>query len=338
MPKPRQKAERDPSKAVPAPAAYIRALLRRFAPDEATRTKLLAGTDIDQRRLADPAAEVTLFSFVSFSENLTRIVGPEWPLDALPAWSTAMQGALEVAVRSAPTVREGLETMARYGHVRGPYLGISIARERTKTKLSLTATVPIDGPTRRAMLETAALSAAAMTAQILEGGTGDLEFHFPWKAPAHAARLTAVFSSTVKFDQPTCALVVANALCDRPSPFADAALHASAVAELDEAARRIQSEDLLPLRVARLFKRRRTGRLSEEAAAKELGMSRRTLVRRLAAAGTTYRALLDTDLKQRAARLLEGGTLTRAEMAETLGFEDPTSFSRACRRWFKKKA
>ena len=26
---------------------------------------------------------------------------------------------------------------------------------------------------------------------------------------------------------------------------------------------------------------------------------------------------------------------SRAEMAEALGFEDPTSFSRACRRWFK---
>jgi AraC-like DNA-binding protein len=50
----------------------------------------------------------------------------------------------------------------------------------------------------------------------------------------------------------------------------------------------------------------------------------------------SYRALLDADLKQRAAQMLEEHALTRAKMAEALGFQDPTSFSRACRRWFEK--
>jgi AraC-like DNA-binding protein len=34
--------------------------------------------------------------------------------------------------------------------------------------------------------------------------------------------------------------------------------------------------------------------------------------------------------------LLDAGKLSRDEMAEALGFADPTSFSRACRRWFKR--
>jgi len=33
--------------------------------------------------------------------------------------------------------------------------------------------------------------------------------------------------------------------------------------------------------------------------------------------------------------MLAARKLSRDEMAEALGFEDPTSFSRACRRWFK---
>jgi AraC-like DNA-binding protein len=31
------------------------------------------------------------------------------------------------------------------------------------------------------------------------------------------------------------------------------------------------------------------------------------------------------------------GKLNREQMAEALGFEDPTSFSRACRRWFSDR-
>jgi AraC-like DNA-binding protein len=89
------------------------------------------------------------------------------------------------------------------------------------------------------------------------------------------------------------------------------------------------------LHVERLMSRRRVGRLSEDEAAEELGLSRRTLVRRLSESGTTFRTLLDAHLKKRARQMLDDGKLARDEMAKTLGFEDPTSFSRACRRWFR---
>jgi AraC-like DNA-binding protein len=39
-------------------------------------------------------------------------------------------------------------------------------------------------------------------------------------------------------------------------------------------------------------------------------------------------------LKSRAANLLRHAKLSRDEIAERLGYRDPTSFSRACRRWF----
>jgi AraC-like DNA-binding protein len=44
--------------------------------------------------------------------------------------------------------------------------------------------------------------------------------------------------------------------------------------------------------------------------------------------------LLDNNLKQRASEMINDGKLSRIEMAEALGYQDATSFSRACRRWF----
>jgi AraC-like DNA-binding protein len=131
------------------------------------------------------------------------------------------------------------------------------------------------------------------------------------------------------------AIALPHDICRRASPFADAALHATALAELENVARRILGEDTLVLKIERLLKRRRTGRLTEDEVAEELGLSRRTLVRRLSDSGTSFRKLLDANLKSRAEQMLAAGKLTRADMAEALGFEDPTSFSRACRRWFR---
>ena len=328
-------SHRDARKSVPAPAAYVRLLLRRFATTPELRANLLAGTDIDGKRLQDPGAELSLFSFVTFSENLTRIIGEEWPLDALSVWGAASQGALDVAVRSAATIGDGVEILKRFGHVRGPYLVIGLKRTKRTTALTLASNVAMNAPTTRATAETAVLSAKAMLETVLADAMADLEFHFPWSRPKYAERMCAALAGTIKFDQSHCAIVVPTALCDRASPYADDALLATTLTELERGARRIHGEDILTLKVERLLKRRRTGRLSEEDAARELGLSRRTLVRRLSESGTTYRTLLDANLTQRAKQFLADRKLSRDEMADALGFEDPTSFSRACRRWFK---
>jgi AraC-like DNA-binding protein len=325
----------DPRRSIPAPAGYIRFLLRRFGPSPALRAELLQGTDIDEVRLADPAAEVTLFTFITFNDNLCRLVGEAWPLDAMLAFSTSMQGALEVGVRSAPTIGESVEVLARFGHVRAPFLIVRLKREGKAMSMILRPGVAISDPGWRALSATAAFGMAGMLGALMEGDTGDLVFSFNWPTPKYADRMRQALPGALKFAAPECAIAVPHDVCMRTSPFADAALHATALAELEQTARRIESEDTLVLQIERLLKRRRTGRLTEEEAAEDLGLSRRTLVRRLAGSGTSFRALLDTNLKARAEQMLAAGKLSRNDMATALGFEDPTSFSRACRRWFR---
>jgi AraC-like DNA-binding protein len=306
-----------------------------FGKTAADKTKLLAGTDIDERLINDPASDLTLFSFVTFSENLTRTIGPEWPLDALTIWASAMQGALEVAVRSAPNVGEAVQALGRYGHVRGPHLDIAVKRNKKAVRLEIRSRVALSDHVRRALFEIAMLSTHAMLSPILADQMGRIAFHFSWSAPRYAARFASTVGGTVSYNKKECAVVVPAELCAITSPFADARLYMSALAELEQAARSINSEDVLLMRLAQLFKREHTRRLNQADAAKQLGLSQRTLVRRLADAGTSFRVLLDADLKQRARELIARQQMNRTEMAEALGFQDPTSFSRACRRWFK---
>lgn len=324
----------DPRKAIPAPAGYVRFLLRKFATSPEIRASLLQGTDIDEERLQRPDAEVTLFTFVTLSANLSRVVGEQWPLDAVAAWSSAMQGAIEVASRSAATIEESLQVFERFGRVRAPFLSIKLRTNRARRVLVLLPIVDIEPSAWRSLSVATSLGMGGMLSTILEDEFRRVEAGFPFPQPKYASELRAVTAAQTIFGTKELYLSVPAEICDRPSPFADAGLFATAITELEQQSRRLSEGNSLQLRIQEMLKRKRQGRLNEDDAALELGVSRRTLVRRLSESGSSFRTLLDAELKRRARQMLDDGKLSRSEMAAELGFDDPTSFSRACRRWF----
>ena len=70
-----------------------------------------------------------------------------------------------------------------------------------------------------------------------------------------------------------------------------------------------------------------------EQIARRLGVPVRTLQRRLERAGLTYRGLVEETRFFLARRLLAQPDAHVAEVAKLLGYRDPSSFSRAFRRW-----
>jgi AraC-like DNA-binding protein len=67
--------------------------------------------------------------------------------------------------------------------------------------------------------------------------------------------------------------------------------------------------------------------------ARRLGMSSRTLQRRLRAAGTSFSDLLRRKREVRAVGMLCQGERSLAEIADALGFSEHSAFSRAFKRW-----
>jgi AraC-like DNA-binding protein len=67
--------------------------------------------------------------------------------------------------------------------------------------------------------------------------------------------------------------------------------------------------------------------------ARSLGMSPRTMQRRLGELGTTYQDVLDDVRRQSALRLLASTDLGMGEVAFLLGFEEVNSFARAFHAW-----
>lgn len=159
--------------------------------------------------------------------------------------------------------------------------------------------------------------------------------HSPPADPALLQRYLDVFACPVYFDQPEYLLVLPPAVLEWPLPGADPQLHEV----LEQHARRLLDEraasatatftDLVRSRLHQLLHK---GEASRELLAEALGMSSRTLHRRLQEAGTSYRDLLDALRLDRVRALLRDPTLTIQQVAERAGFDESHSFA----RWFRQ--
>jgi len=76
-----------------------------------------------------------------------------------------------------------------------------------------------------------------------------------------------------------------------------------------------------------------SGPVANEKVARDLGLSVRSLQRRLAEAGTSFRDLLDTSRQEMALSYIREPEIELAEIAFLLGFSDQSAFSRAFKRW-----
>lgn len=157
---------------------------------------------------------------------------------------------------------------------------------------------------------------------------------FSQSAIGPLAGYRAVFHCPVEFEQAFSGLLLDNALLDRPLPQADAQLasvhhqYAQAhLAALSDSPR--FTETLRSWLAAQL-----AGTVPTRAqAAQALGLSARTLARRLQAEGRSYAALLDEARRTHACAAVADGTRSFADIAQSLGFAEASTFNRAFRRW-----
>ena len=75
------------------------------------------------------------------------------------------------------------------------------------------------------------------------------------------------------------------------------------------------------------------GQAKAETVARALGLSVRTLSRRLAEEGTTFAEVVEQTRRTRAFQYLKEPGFSLAQIAWLLGYESPTSFNHAFKRW-----
>jgi AraC-like DNA-binding protein len=159
-----------------------------------------------------------------------------------------------------------------------------------------------------------------------------LEVRMRAKTLPRAAGHASFFRCPVRLGQADNGLTIAAEDAARPFVTHNPRMLAALVPYLKE--NLPEEDDTFLARIRTLLAARIRGRkVTVQAVGKELGMSDRALQRALQQSGTSFRELLDVVRNEQAQRYLARASFSDGEVAFLLGFEDPSSFSRAFRAW-----
>lgn len=159
---------------------------------------------------------------------------------------------------------------------------------------------------------------------------------FQHAAPANAALLReyfAVFGAPVHFDRPQTALVLPADALKRKLRHGDAVLKSLLEQQADTLLRRRPQAGSITTAVRTLVAALLPDGLpAKDAVAAQLGLSGKTLQRRLDEAGTSFQTLLDAVRLHEARRLLADPAFPLTELPDRLGFATYPALA----RWFKR--
>lgn len=318
---------------LPMPSAYFKFVLEQLGTTPALRAAILEGTGVKPAQVATLGEEITLGQQLRQNRNVNAVAPPGWALALGVRLGSATHGALGFGAVSAPTLRDTLALLVRYGHVRDPSFGFRLKEAGRSVRIEIHERIDLLEEERVPEIESFLLSVQALVESILgrtlEGTRVEIAAR-----PAHADLYRRYFAGTVRFGAAVSALVIPGSWLDHPSPFADPALHRASVLSLEAMAERLKGRRYTAALVEELMASGTQGGRSLAEVARQLAVSTRTLIRRLREDGTTYRELRDAHRRTLAVEFLSNTSLTAAEIGYRLGYEDASNFGKACQRWF----
>jgi AraC-like DNA-binding protein len=158
------------------------------------------------------------------------------------------------------------------------------------------------------------------------------EVRFQHPRPRDTRELERFFGARPRFDQRDNAVVLAREAMALPFLTAESALGSYLEASASARLAQLPAPSLLDEVRAAITDELSHGEVDIERIARRVGVTPRSLQRRLRDGGTSYRELIDTVRHRRAIDLMQRG-LPIGDVAQHLGFSEPRAFRRAFRRW-----
>jgi AraC-like DNA-binding protein len=230
-------------------------------------------------------------------------------------------------------LRDALELSARYASIvtTGPRLEL---HERGELATLLLTLPREDTPIVRWTAEFSSVGLLRMVRRFVGDDAQARRVAFAYPKPPHHAEYRRLFAGRERFSQAFTGVQLERAWLDRTQPGGSAELQALLQARADVLLARVEHAGPAADRVKRwLAAQSPRTRPTMDATARGLGMSARSLRRRLRDERAAFGELVDGALAHHAKRLLIDPRHSIQEAAYAMGFCTPSAFSRAFKRW-----
>ncbi|SNR36452.1 transcriptional regulator, AraC family [Haloechinothrix alba] len=300
----------------------------------ATRT-CLRGSGVTAEQLEDPSTELTAAQELTITRNLLDALGhPEGlGLRAGARYHLTTHGIWGFALISSPTLRSAIDVGLRFLDLTYSYCRIEVREGERGLLLVLAAPdVPVD--LRRFAVERDVAAIRTLQSDLLAEPVALHGVRFAFPPPSGSVdRYAELCGVRPEFGCAENVVEIDPVLLDAPLPQADEHSAALMRQQCRELLERRQQRAGLAGQVREHVLARMSSPPGRAEMAAALHISERTLHRRLAEEGTSYRDVLNDARAELAEDLLSTAGLPVAEVARRLGYVEVTSFSQAFRRW-----
>lgn len=314
---------------------FARRMIQAAAPEVDGRA-MLRSIGLDPDAPVEVAEMIAADAYYDLLERMANQMerGFELPIRVAPLMHLDDYGALGLAWKSAPTTRDSLERVARYCRVwtdnmtytlrpRADGADFLLHREGTR-RLGL-----------RLSNEATIASAASLIRQTASPRFRPMAVHLRHPAPPTTTTHERYFGCPVHFGMSEDALCISDEALDRPNQLADEGISRFLLSHLDREVAELEAEEDTLETVVRtaISKALSDGLPRMTDVARRLGMSERTLGRRLGERDLSFKDLVESSQRDLARNLLAESHYSMSDVAFLTGFSEPSAFTRAFKRW-----
>lgn len=304
----------------------------------APREMLARQAGIDPDRLADPDARVSFATYVALMRSAQALTGdPALALHFAEEVDLSEISVVGLITHACKTMGDAFAQLARYNRLVTEHDSPGDAGRFQRQPAGEHHHWLVDtrlNPNAFPEATEVALARLAVGPRVFDTTPFCREVRLTYPAPSYRSEYDRIFQAPVIFESDRNALLIDNSWSFHKIAPRQRYAFGVLSAHADSLMRSLDQAKSFRGRVeAALMPTLHKGEIGMTVVAAKLGISRRTLGRRLAEEDTTYEALLDGLRHQLALHYLEGSKVSVTETAYLVGFSDPAAFSRAFKRW-----
>lgn len=314
----------------------IASLVETLRSEGISASQVLASTGITPAQLADPGFRVSARQLLTVLERCAQFSrDPAFALRAGLRLRVNHFGLYGYALLSCPTPREAIHFAVRYRALATPLLGLAVRESSSSLCWSFSDLHALGecGELFRLACEIQFTTQLSLHRDVMGAGIRPSEVRAAYPAPPHAACYETLLGCPVHFDAQASEISFDAKWLAQPIALG----HPIPATLIRETCDRLLA-DLQPAagtasQVCALLLAQPGQFPDIELLAQGLGMSSRTLRRKLLMEGTSYQQLLDGVRHRLATDYLSTTKLNTEDVAASLGFSDAANFRQAFKRW-----
>jgi len=294
---------------------------------------VMAELDIDGAKIANPDWRISQPSFNALMARCVELSGDEaFGLLAAEQIQPQMLHGLGLAWLASDTVFDGLCRLVRFGKLVSTTADMRLVEDGDLVHVDFGTQALVEN-VEDAVNDYGVGTVARMSALTLGDFLAPVEVQLDRSAPADPSRWESMLASRVHFGGSETRITWYRADIMEPLVTGDPALARAndeqTQAYLDSFMSRTTSREV----VDKIVEHLPDGPPSQQQIAEALHVSNRTLQRKLKEEGTSFMDLLQDTRLQLAQKYLRTPNRSVVETASLLGFSEPSTFSRAFKRW-----